>query len=500
MPIVLHDTARAARVELRAQQPGRMGIYSCGPTVHARKHVADLRQYVVVDVLTRHLRASRVEVRHVINITDVGHLTDDGDAGEDRVERAARKSGKTVEATAQGNTSLFQRDLLLLGVEPPTVWAKASAHVEQQVALIRELEARGFTYLTPDGLYFDTSKDREYGRFLRALDGGSSSRLRALGRDEKRRQSDFALWKFAGAASRREPWQSPWGLGFPGWHSECAAMALANLEGGIDLHTGTVDHLHAHHENELAQCENLGRARPTVGHWLHVESLLAGLDVNRARAPASALSPRAELRRMDPRFDNVVTLDDVLERGFSPRVLRFFLLGTHYRQRLEFSFDALSGAASSYQRLVDRVAALGVQARPPGRGFSGRIRRRFEEALDDDLNTPRALAALWVALSHAELSTAEKLGAVSYMDAVLGLDLLEAASLASVRDRTSLSPPIMRLLERRNLARFERDFERSDALRVELERLGFLVEDYSDGTRIRPRPAGTPRLGREAAS
>lgn len=499
MAIVLHDTARAARVELGFRHPGRAGIYSCGPTVHARKHLGDLRHYAVVDVLVRYLRSSGLDVRHVINITDVGHLTDDGDHGEDRVERAARRSGRDIEGTAQAYSSLFQRDLLLLGSEPPTLWAKASEHVQPLISLLRELEAAGLAYRAADGLYFDTSKDPAYGRFLRAQDPARALTLCAPVPEDKRRPSDFALWKYATPSSRREPWQSPWGRGFPGWHSECATMASLYLQDGIDLHTGTVEHIHAHHENERAQLENLTEPR-RVGHWLHVAPLVARSGARRAELEGGRARVSGELRRMEPRFDNDVTLDDVLERGLSPRVARFFLLAAHYREKLEFSWNALASAAQAYRRLLARVAALPeARALPAQRGFAAQLRRRFDAAIEEDLDTPRALAALWTTLSHPELSAGEKRGLLSYMDSVLALDVLEAAALLNSAERGAFTPPVMRLVERRNIARAQRDYARADALRVELERVGFVVEDYADGTRVRPRRKGVDKAEQRAA-
>jgi cysteinyl-tRNA synthetase len=469
MPLVLFDTARHGKFEFSSRDSREVRIYSCGPTVHARKHLNELRPYVVVDVLKRHLRAQGRAIRHVINITDVGHLTDDADAGEDKVERAARRSGTSVGETRERYTALFQRDLALLGVEPPSIWAKASEHVTEQIALIERLEARGLTYRTADGIYFDTARDPEYGRFLRAGAARIQPKLRLVGTDAKRRDSDFALWKLLPEGSRHTTsWKSPWGTGFPGWHVECSAMAHAHLGGEIDLHTGSVGHIHVHHENERAQSENAFPEKPWVRHWLHTQSVLV-------RAGAQV-------------FD--ITVDDLVARKIAPRAYRLLLLGTHYRQKLVSSWEALVASAGAYRRLAELVSNLSSHTSRESRELATRVWRSFEQALDDDLNTPRALGVLWATLGHSLLAPAEKQALVLKMDAVLGLDLAERGALLGVeRQRPFLTPPVMRLVEQRTAARVAGDFARADALRFELEQLGFTVEDDARGTRVRSRAA-----------
>ncbi|HET9958701.1 MAG TPA: hypothetical protein VFQ61_29610 [Polyangiaceae bacterium] len=501
MTLVLFDTARAARVPFPVDVPHELGIYSCGPTVHGRKHLGELRQYVVVDVLKRRLASMGRRTRHVINITDVGHLTDDADLGEDRVLRAARRAGESVTQTARHFTRLFQRDLALLGVSSPQVWATASEHVLEQIQMAVELERRGLTYLTKDGLYFDTSRAPGFGKLARASGIRTQPQLRIVAADDRRHPDDFLVWRRKDAetecasdhdegneaqSSRSKTFDSPWGRGIPGWHVECAAMAQLYAGPQIALHTGTTDHIHSHHDHELAQAEQAFDGKPWVRHWLHVAPVLVASEQPDQDGATRTMADHAK---------NSITVDDVMERGLAPRICRLLLLSTHYRSKLVVSWSVIATVASQYERLARLVAELKPVQAEPGHTHAvsrnplvTRLKRLFERAIDDDLQTPRALSVLWETLKHPLLSAADKLTVLSHIDSTLGLGLLEAASLLEVpASPSSLTLPIMQLIDRRNEARNLQDFALADALRTELQRLGFNVEDHATGTRIRAR-------------
>ncbi|HEX7669256.1 MAG TPA: hypothetical protein VF395_06735 [Polyangiaceae bacterium] len=488
MPLVLFDTARGTKENFSPRNPRAVRVYSCGPTVDAQKHLGDLRPYVVLDVLKRRLAGLGASVGHVMNITDFGHRTDDGDAGEDRVERTARRAGRTVPETVEHFTRLYRRDLYLLRVQEPTVWAKASEHIVEQVAMIRALEARGLTYRTKDGLYFDTRRDPRYGRFPHVTGRGKVP-LRVVD-GSKRESSDFAVWKFAAdALPGQTAWDSPWGRGFPGWHIECSAMAATHLGSEIDLHTGSVDHIHAHHENEAAQSEHALGVSSWVRHWLHVESVTA-------RVPGGAepsFAPMSAFR------GNACTLDDALARGISPRVCRLFLLGTHYRRPARFTWEGLEARERGYDQLVELVRNLDASRRGPKLRAAAPLLRQFEDAIDDDLDTPKALSLLFRTLHHPDIAPGDKLDLVTEMDGVLALDLVATAARKSDEART-FTPAVMRLVEERNLAQAARDLARMDAIRLELNLLGFRVEDHAEGTRIRAERAGATNPASRGAS
>ncbi len=432
-------------------------LYSCGPTVYARQHLGNLRTYLFADLLKRTLLFFGYSVRHVINITDVGHLTDDADAGEDKLVRAARAQGERAVAIAQRWTEIFQADLAKLGVLPPDVWCKASEHIAEQIAMIDALERRGFTYRTGDGIYFDTSKDDHYGELGRLTASSEHARVQA---GDKRHAADFALWKFSPEAGpRRElEWQSPWGVGFPGWHIECSAMASKYLGAQFDIHSGGLDHVPVHHTNEIAQSENALGVRPWVRYWLHAGFLLtSGEKIAKARGHA-------------------LSLDDLGERGYSPDVYRYYTLTAHYRKPLEFSWAALDAARIAHARLEElmRNANGGV---PAASDFD----ERFRQALADDLDAPAALAVLWQAARSSKLDHERRAATVQKLGAVLGL------SFAAPAHEEAIDRELVALLEGRQAARAQRDFERADALRAELWARGYEVEDQPAGPRLKRR-------------
>lgn len=451
----LWNSLSKSKERLSPQTPGHVGLYSCGPTVYARQHLGNLRAYVFADVLGRTLRAFGYTTRHVINITDVGHLTDDADAGEDKMERAAQATGQSAREVADHWTSLFVQDLERIRVEPPDTWARATDHIDEQIAMVRVLEQKGFTYETDDGVYFDTSKSPGYPAFGGAESGATRTQERIAGADAKRNPRDFALWKRSGSSSRQMEWSSPWGTGFPGWHLECSAMSSAHLGPQFDIHTGGVDHLAVHHPNEIAQSQAAFDVQPWVPLWMHGGWLmLDGAKISKSAGAAP-------------------NLDDVIAREIDPCAFRLFLLGGHYRQEMNLTLDSLMTSQARLMRFRERMQnpATSDEIDAPEA-----LRARFLDALADDLNTPRALAVVEDAI---RLPLDERRSLVEEMDAVLGIGLLKAPIRHEVSERWHLRAQL------RERARSRNDYAEADAIRAELLEAGIEIEDGPEGPRLR---------------
>jgi cysteinyl-tRNA synthetase len=442
----------------RALDAEQVGVYTCGPTVYSRQHIGNLRTYLFSDLLRRTLLLLGYGVRHVMNITDVGHLTSDADDGDDKVERAAQVQGQSALDVAERWTRVFREDLRKLGVLAPDVWCAASQHVPEQIAMITALERRGFTYPLSDGIYFDTSKDPRYGALGGLEPSAAHARVRIA--NAKRHPADFALWKFSPALGPRRQleWPSPWGVGFPGWHIECSAMATRYLGEQFDIHTGGLDHVAVHHTNEIAQSENALGVRPWVRYWLHAGWLMMdGAKVSKS-------------------VGHTLSLDDLAQEGFAPDVFRYYVLTAHYRKPLEFGWASLGAARSAYERLA-AIAERGVASQLTPEVGAAHV-AKFLAALANDLDAPAALAALWDAARDVSLPAAARANLVRKLGQMLGLSMnREAAKPAS-------DPQALGLLQARARARLEGDFARADELRRELAARGFEVEDTARGPRL----------------
>ncbi|MEO8903280.1 MAG: cysteine--tRNA ligase [Polyangiaceae bacterium] len=408
--------------------PGPVGIYSCGPTVYARQHLGNLRPYVFADVLRRTLESAGYAVRHVINITDVGHLTSDADDGSDKVELAAARARTSALAVTEHYTQLFQTDLERMGTRPPEHWAKASAHVPEQIALIEQLVSRGFTYVTSDGLYFDTARAPHYGELSGLRASARHSRVHVD--SGKRNAADFALWKFSPQTGPRRQleWPSPWGTGFPGWHIECSAMASKYLGAQFEIHTGGVDHVAVHHSNEIVQSEHAFDVRPWVQYWMHG----AWLTLDGAKIAKSA--------------GNAPDLDDLIAAGVSARAYRYYLMTAHYRAPLDLSLEGLHAASTAFARLSAFVArqrkATAPSSDAASRAASDEWRALFFGALYDDLDAPRALSVLWGIFADTSLTPALRAELIAQLGDALGLRLASADT-----PRAALAPEIVGLVE-----------------------------------------------------
>lgn len=457
MTLRLFDTYTRSRRDFVPLQPPAVGLYACGPTVYDYAHIGNLRTYIFEDILRRVLDFNGYTVTHVMNITDVGHLVSDADTGEDKMEKGARRTGKSAWAIAEFYTQAFKEDLRRLNILDPTIWCRATEHIPEQIEAIRCIEAKGFTYRTSDGIYFDTSRFPGYGRLARLDITGLQAGVR-VDMGEKRHPTDFALWKFSPSDHKRQmEWESPWGVGFPGWHIECSAMSAKYLGPFFDIHCGGEDHISVHHTNEIAQTEAC-HGTHLANYWLHGHFLQ--LD-------------EAKMAKSTGDFLRVQTL---IERGYDPLAYRFFCLSAHYRAKLNFTWDSLDGAATALQRVRLATDSWG----PPDRA-DAEYMQKFTEQINDDLNLPRAMAVTWDVV-RSGLPAATKKATLLQFDRVLGLRL------------TKWQPPeeavpeaLMTLVQQRQQARAEKRWKDADALREQIKVAGYEIEDTPQGPRVQSR-------------
>ncbi len=433
-----------------------MSLYTCGPTVYNYAHIGNLRTYIFEDIVKRTLLADRYRVKHVMNITDVGHLTSDADEGEDKMEKGAKRERRSVWDIAAFYTDAFKQNMRELNILDPDIWAKATDHIKEQVAWIQKLEKLGYTYQISDGIYFDTSKFPSYG----ALTGQKLHELKEGARveknAEKRHPTDFALWKLSPQGSKRQmEWPSPWGTGFPGWHIECSVMAQKFLGETIDIHCGGIDHIPTHHTNEIAQAEAV-TGKPFVHYWVHGEFLV----LNKIKMAKSG--------------DHFITLQAVKDKGISPLAYRYFCLGAHYRSKLTFSWDALQGAQNALDHLYKEVESYGS----PKIGCA-EYEQKFSRTINDDLDTPRALAIMWDLIKSKNPGSAKKQTLLMF-DKVLGLRLDKVK-----KEKMTVTDAVRELVEKREQARKKKDFKKSDELRKRIQEQGYDVQDTDRGPVIK---------------
>ena len=450
-PIRLYNTLGRSKQELKPVEPGRVSIYTCGPTVYRFAHVGNLRTYLFADLLVRVLEYNGLQVRQVKNITDVGHLTDDNlDRGEDKMLVSARLEDRTPAEIAAHYTRAFLEDEALLNIRPAAVFPRATDHVPAMVDLIARLIERGHAYESGGNVYYDIASFPGYGR----LSGNTTEKLLAgtKGDPDPRKRSplDFSLWKQG--ENRVQVWDSPWGPGFPGWHIECSAMSMALLGERFDIHTGGADNVFPHHEAEIAQSEGV-TGHPVVGQWVHGQLLfLSGT-------------------RMAKSAGNFFRVTELVEQGHDPLAFRYLALQAKYRAPLNFSPDGLAGAGRALRQLRERVAAWTGAADGP----RGDFQERFLAAINDDLDLP-AVMALVSELTRSDLPPGAKASLLLDWDRVLGLDLARSAPAPG-----TLPPGAADLLAQRQRARSAKDFPTSDRLRAELAALGVQVTDGPDG-------------------
>ena len=458
MSLHLFDTYTRTIREFEPLDPPQVGMYACGLTVYDYAHIGNLRTYIFEDILRRVLVFNGYQVKHVMNITDVGHLVSDADTGEDKMEKGSMRTGKTAWEIAEFYTQRFREDLQCLNVLQPHVWCRATDHISEQIGFIRCIEAKGYTYRTSDGIYFDTSRLPDYG-YLARLDSTGLQAGARIDMGEKRNLTDFALWKFSPAGQRRQmEWDSPWGNGFPGWHIECSAMAIKYLGPFFDIHCGGEDHIPIHHTNEIAQAQACYGTH-LANFWLHGYFLQLGGT------------------RMAKSSGGFLRLQDLVDAGYDPLAFRFLCLNASYRAKLAFDWPGLDQAASGLDRFREAVSGWGM----PGTADPVYL-DRFQQCIDDDLNMPRALALAWE-LTRSDLAPSVKKATFLEFDRVLGLGLGEWHP-----KEEEILPEVTTLVQLRQRAREEKRWQDADALREKILAFGYEILDTPSGPRIKRIP------------
>jgi cysteinyl-tRNA synthetase len=466
IPITLYNTLSGKKEPFEPLEPETVRMYNCGPTVYNIQHIGNMRPYIFADVLRRVLQYHGYEVEQVINITDVGHLVSDADEGEDKMERRARESGMSAQEIATEVTEQFYKDLDSLNVDRSEIlFVKATDHIAEQIALVERLEEKGFTYRTSDGVYFDTAKFADYGKLGNIDIKGLREGARVEENPEKRTPTDFAIWKLSPAGEQRQQeWDSPWGVGFPGWHIECSAMAIKYLGETFDIHTGGIDHIPVHHNNEIAQSE-AATDKQFARYWLHNAFITI------------------EGEKIAKSVGNVVYISDFEARQITALAYRYWLLTGHYRTPMNFTWEALEGAQTALERLAKAVHALGdhVGERHPA------YLERFESRIFDDLDTPQALAIVWELVRDESVPVQDKLATIRLMDCALGLGLRDPNTVATLSgaeaalELKDLPEEVRLLVIAREEMREEKNWQRADELRDEIAQFGYEIKDSASG-------------------
>ncbi|MCG2693681.1 cysteine--tRNA ligase [Candidatus Parcubacteria bacterium] len=482
----LYNTLTRKKQVFKPIKKGHAKIYTCGPTVYDYAHIGNLRSYIFADILHRALEYDGYKVKHVINITDVGHLVSDSDEGEDKIERAAKRQKKSAWDIAHFFEAQFKKDIKELNIIFPDKFVRATDHIKEQIALIKKLEEKGYTYKTSDGIYFDTSRLKDYGK----LSGQKAEEKLAGARvkmGEKKHITDFALWKFSppfppscnqGGGEegdfflnktphltsprvqgeeyqrRQMEWSSPWGKGFPGWHIECSAMSKKYLGQPFDIHTGGIDHISVHHTNEIAQSE-AAYNKPLANFWLHNEFVVFGKE------------------KLSKSKGNSITLNELQESGYHPLAYRYLCLQTHYKKQLNFSEEALGAAQIALNKLYGEARVLSAP-----KGECAKLEKEFKAAIEDDLNTPKALGIVWDMLK-SNCAPGAKLATLLKFDKVLGLGVDK-----NLGKKVVIPEKIKKLNQERQEARKKKDWKIADKLRGEIEKMGYEIEDTSTGAKL----------------
>lgn len=435
-----------------------IGMYNCGPTVYNKAHIGNLRAYIFADLIKNTLKFNGFKVKQVVNITDVGHLTSDSDEGDDKVESQAKKEGKTAEEISQKYTDLFFKDLDRLKIDKSKIkFPKATEHISEQIELIKKLESKELTYKTSDGIYFDTSKYKDYGKLGNVNIEGLDEGHRVEVNEEKKNPTDFALWKLSGDTKRLQEWDSPWGVGFPGWHLECSAMSMKYLGESFDIHTGGIDHINTHHNNEIAQSE-ASTGKPFAKYWLHVNHI------------------QIDGQKISKSLGNVIFLDKLQSKGYSPMSYKYFLYSAHYSTLMNFTEDGLKAS----QKALYKIYKFLLDTSDVTRGDTSDVYlSKFTEAINDNLNTAKAIATIFDLLADKEVSDRDKKATILKFDEVLnlGFDNPQIAENETPEE-------IRKLAEERQKARKEKVWSKADELRDKIAELGFEVKDTGDSFEI----------------
>lgn len=453
----IYNTATKKIEKMTPLNPPTVTLYTCGPTVYDFTHLGHMRKYTNDDLLKHTLEYNSYTVNHVMNVTDVGHLVSDADEGEDKMEKGARKYGKTVWEVAQFYTDFFTNTMNQLHISHPSITCKATEHIPDMISLIQILVEKGFTYETAEALYFDVTKFSGYGQLSKQniKDKKEGAREDVIVDSNKKHPADFALWfkRVGRFVDHTMHWSSPWGEGFPGWHIECSAMSMKYLGPSIDIHTGGTDHIPVHHENEIAQSE-AATGKPFVHYWVHHEML------------------NVDGKKMSKSLGNFYTIDDIKKQGIDPISLKLLFYQTHYRQPMNFTWESAKGAQEAYKKLKEFIASHPT----PATKISDKTKtyqQQFTEHISNDLQVPQAVATMWEMIK-SDLPDEEKTYLLFDFDRVLQLDLQNTKA-------EQIPDEVVKLAEEREQKRKERDFTASDVLRKKIEEKGYRVKDSSVG-------------------
>lgn len=471
MEIYLHNTLSGKKEEFKPLKEGEVSMYNCGPTVYNYAHIGNLRSYVFADTIRRVFEYNGYKVNQVINVTDIGHLSSDADDGEDKMTKALKREGKPLTLNAMREVAdfyfeKFKDDLKSLNIEMPEHFPFASDHIKEDIELVQKLEKGGFTYKTSDGIYFDIKKYPEYGKLgnvKQIIEKADETESRIGLNPEKRNPQDFAIWKFNDELG----YEAPFGKGFPGWHIECSAMSVKYLGPEFDIHTGGIDHIPVHHNNEIAQSVCAGD--PYARYWMHNAHLNITTETGEGKMAKSG--------------DNFITLQSLKDKKIDPLALRYVFLGARYSSPLQFSWETLEGAETALKKL--RKIKLDLNDKVKNSGGPIHLdeptkivvsyKDKFLELINNDLDTPQAIALMWEVTKNTELSELELRHLLWNFDKVLGLQLDKIVTF-------EIPNEVQELIKERDIARANKDFAKSDELRNEIEKLGFEVKDTSDGT------------------
>ena len=470
--MILYNSLTRKKEEIIPHEAGKFSMYTCGPTVYHFAHIGNLRTYIMEDILEKYLRYTGLDVKRVMNITDVGHLTSDGDTGDDKMLKGAKREHKTVMEIAKYYTDAFFADCEKLNIKKPDVTVPATSYIDEFIRVISVLMEKGYAYEAGGNIYFDTSKLREYYVF-----GDVSEEDLAVGvregveaDDNKRNKADFVLWFTKSKFDDQElKWESPWGVGYPGWHIECSCISMKNLGEYLDLHCGGIDNQFPHHTNEIAQSEAyLGHK--WCNYWFHVHHL------------------NTSDGKMSKSKGEFLTVSLLEEKGYDPLVYRFFCLGSHYRKSLVFDWENLDNAKNTFDKLITRIAAISKEGMGTDNDVKyAELRKAFDDALGNDLNTAQAITVIYDVLK-ADISRSQKLTLLRDFDTVLGLDLMRHAEekiKAEQEAASDIPAEITALVEERKAARKAKDFAKADELRDKITAMGWVIEETREGTKVR---------------
>ena len=460
----LLNTLGKKKQEFIPLKKGRVGLYSCGPTVYNYAHIGNLRAYIFADILKRILKYNKYKVKHVMNITDVGHLTSDADEGEDKMIKALKREGKelnekSMKQIAKFYTKAFKNDIEKLNILEPDVWSRATKHVREMIKMVQQIQKNGYAYETSDGIYFNTAKLDDYGKLAKLDITGIKPGARVEINPEKKNPTDFALWFKAVGKGKNHimQWKSPWGKGWPGWHIECSAMSSKYLGQPFDIHTGGIDHIPIHHTNEIAQAE-AAQNKPLANYWLHNEFLI--LD-------------KEKMAKSDESF---ITLSSLIKKGFEPLAYRYLCLSAHYRSPLSFSWENLKSAQNALNNLYQTIAHYPK----PGKVIESE-EQKFKQAINDDLNLPQVLAIVWDLIKSNQPDN-KKMATVLKFDQVLGLNLAKTKTAL-----LKIPTKIKKLAEQRQELREQKKWSEADQVRKKIDELGFQVEDTTRGSVVKKK-------------